>query len=555
MSSIYGGDAAQRFTSLADRFLKSLFEFMPPVASSMGLHEYDGRTPDLSQEAIEERIETLYDALEELEGIDPGGFDAEMRLDYELLRQGITGERFRYAEQREHTYSPMTALFLCDVTNYIKRDYAPIEERVRSMISYERGIPQMLDQAIGLFEPPLSRPILQVAIEMTGGQAAYMRNNLPQLIAQQVTDEELMAEFEEANRAAVGAIEGYIGYLKEQLGHAREDFAIGEAMFERMLAANELVDLPLERVLEFGWADLEANKEALIETAKLIDPNKDVREIAARIADEHPTAEGLIPETANMLEEIRTFLVERDIVSVPSEVRCKVTETPEFLRWGFAFMDSPGPFEEKATEAYYYVTPVEEEWTEQQKEEWLRRFNYSTLRDVSIHEAYPGHYVHFLHAAKVMSPIRKVFGSYSFVEGWAHYCEQMMVEEGYRGESHLQRFGQLSEALLRNCRYVASILMHTGRMTLEEATRFFMENGFMEELPAQKEAIRGTFDPGYLNYNLGKLMLLKLREDVRAWEGPGFNLKSFHDRVLALGYPPVPLVRRHLLGDDSGSIL
>jgi uncharacterized protein (DUF885 family) len=214
-----------------------------------------------------------------------------------------------------------------------------------------------------------------------------------------------------------------------------------------------------------------------------------------------------------MLEELRQYLIDRDLISVPSEVRCKVKETPSFMRWGFAFMDSPGPFEEKAKEAYYYVTPTEKEWTPTQKEEWLRRFNYSTLADVSIHEAYPGHYVHFLHASNVMSPVRKAFGSYSFVEGWAHYCEQMMMEEGYKEVEPVQRFAQLSEALLRNCRYVVAIMMHTNRMTLDEATRFFMENAFMEELPARKEAMRGTFDPGYLNYTLGKLLLLRLRED------------------------------------------
>jgi uncharacterized protein (DUF885 family) len=555
MSTVYGDDATRHFTEFTDRFLKSLFEFMPPVASSLGLHEYDGRTPDLGAEPIEERIEALYDALDEIDAIDPSGFDPETRLDYDLLRQGISAERFRLAELRELTYSPMLALWYTDVTSYIKRDYAPAEERIEKMIAYERGIPKLIDQAIELFEPPLARPILQVAIDMASGQAAYMRNRLPDVIGQQVTDGMLKARFGEANDLAVEAIEGYIGYMKEQLGHAKEDFAIGEAMFERMLAVNELVDLPLERVLEAGKANLEANKQALIETARLIDPSKDVREIADMVANDHPTAEGLIPETAAMLEEIRQYLIDNDIISVPSEIRCKVEETPEFMRWGFAFMDSPGPFDEKASEAYYYVTPVEDDWTEQEKEEWLRRFNYSTLRDVSIHEAYPGHYVHFLHAAKVMSPVRKVFGSYSFIEGWAHYCEQMMVEEGYRGESHLLHFGQLSEALLRNCRYVVSILMHTGRMTLDEATQFFMENGFMEELPARKEAMRGTFDPGYLNYTLGKLMLLKLRDDLKAKEGASFKLKSFHDQVLALGYPPVPLVRKHLLGQDHGAIL
>jgi uncharacterized protein (DUF885 family) len=555
MSGVYSNDAAQRFTEFADRYLKSSFEFMPPTASGLGLHEYDGRTPDLSKEAIQERIAGIRQALDEMASIDRDGLDPDMRLDYDLLHQGISSDLFRFAEQREHTYFPMLAMFLADVTGYIKRDYAPADLRVRKLIEYERGIPRLIEQAKSLLEPPLSKPLLKAAIEMCNGQASYMQHNLPELIGEQVIDPKLLAEFDESNRAVVDAIEAYIGFLKEQQEHAKDDFAIGAHMFERMLAVNELVDLPLERVLDVGRADLEANKQAFIDTAHLIDPTKDVQQVADLVAADHPTAEGLIPDTANMLEEIRQYLIDKDIVSVPSDIRCKVVETPEFLRWGFAFMDSPGPFEKKATEAYYYITPVDSGWSPEQKEEWLRRFNYATLRDVSVHEAYPGHYVHFLHAALVTSPVRKTFGSYSFVEGWAHYCEQMMIEVGYRSENPLLRFAQLSEALLRNCRYVVSIMMHTGRMTLDEATRFLMENAFMEELPAQKEAMRGTFDPGYLNYTLGKLLLLKLRDDVKAKEGDKFSLKSFHDRVLALGYPPVPLVRKHLLGDGASVIL
>ncbi len=555
MVGFHRNDEAQRFTEFADGCLKDVFEFMPPQAAGLGLHEYDGRTPDLSKAAIERRISEIKQSLTELKNIDRSQLDRDTCLDYDLLCQGLEAELFSWAEQREHTYNPMLGMWLSDVTAYIKRDYAPIEDRLRKLIEYERGVPKMIEQLTALLELPLAKPILQVAIEMSSGQANYMRNALPETVKGQISDEGLLTQFAEVNAEAVDSIEGYVGYLKGQMDSAKEDFAIGGAMFERMLAVNELVGLPIERVLEVGRANLAANKEAFVATARLIDPDKDVREVALAASLDHPTAENLIPETADMLEEIRQYLLDKDIITVPSEVRCKVKETPEFLRWGFAFMDSPGPFEQVATDAYYYVTPVEKEWSEQQGEEWLRRFNYATLRDVSVHEAYPGHYVHFLHAAKVMSPVRKVFGSYSFVEGWAHYCEQMMVEEGYRGENPMLRLAQLGEALLRNCRYVVSIMMHTNRMTLEDGTRFFMENGFMEELPAQKEAIRGTFDPGYLNYTLGKLLLLRLREDVKAKEGTGFDLKRFHDSVLAMGYPPVPLVRKRLLGEDSGDIL
>jgi uncharacterized protein (DUF885 family) len=225
------------------------------------------------------------------------------------------------------------------------------------------------------------------------------------------------------------------------------------------------------------------------------------------------------------------------------------------MRWAFAFMDAPGPFEQVATEAYYYLTPVEPDWTEQQKEEWLTKFNRHTLLDVSVHETYPGHYLHFLHTKLVKGKFRQMAFSYSFVEGWAHYVEQMMLEEDFGNGDPRLLLGQLSEALLRNARYITSIKMHTQGMTLEEATRFFMENAVMEETPAASEARRGTFDPGYLNYTLGKLLLLKLREDYRAEKGASFNLKEFHDRVLAYGAPPVPLLRKVLLARDSGEIL
>jgi uncharacterized protein (DUF885 family) len=549
------GNAEQRFTDLADTYLKGLFEFMPSMASSLGLHEYDGRTPDMSKAAIERRIAEIERALADLANIDASSFDQDMRLDYDLLRYGMEMELFRIGEQREHTYNPLFVLWIVDVMNYLKRDYAPAEERVRKLIEYERGIPRLMQQVTDLLELPLSKAHIQIGIQFCGGQLKYMRDDLPKAVADQVSNSHLLAEFAEANGPVVEALDRYVRFLEAQMPGAKDEFAIGAHMFERMLSVKELVDLPLDYVLQVGQADLEANKAAFIEVAGEIDPDMDARQVARMVSEDHPTAEDLIPDTVDMLEEIRQFVVDNDIVTVPSEVRCRVQETPPYLRWGFAFMDSPGPFEEKATEAYYYVTPVEEDWTPTQQEEWLRRFSYPTLCDVSIHEAYPGHYVHFLHAANVMSPVRRVFGSYSFTEGWAHYCEQMMIEQGYRSESPLLRFAQLSEALLRNCRYIVSILMHTGRMSLDEATRFFMENGFMEELPAQKEALRGTFDPGYLNYTLGKLLLLKLREDVKAREGERFDLKLFHDRVLALGYPPVPLVRRYLLGEGSGAIL
>src|SRR5919204_5266784 len=270
--------AARRFTKLADEYLKSSFEFMPPSGSRLGLHEYDGRTPDLSKEAIDGWIGQMRQALDELAAIDPGDLDPDTRLDYDLLRQGISSELFRFAEQREHTYFPMLAMFLADVTGYIKRDYAPAEDRLRKLIAYEQRLPPLIEQAKSLLEPPLARPILKTAIEMCIGQTSYMQHNLPRILGEQVSDHKLLSEFEQTNRAVIDAIEGYIGFLKEQLEHAKDDFAIGAHMFQRMLAVNELVDLPLERVLEVGRANLEANQQAFVDTARSINPGKSVQE-------------------------------------------------------------------------------------------------------------------------------------------------------------------------------------------------------------------------------------------------------------------------------------
>jgi uncharacterized protein (DUF885 family) len=312
--------------------------------------------------------------------------------------------------------------------------------------------------------------------------------------------------------------------------------------------------------------ELAAKQAVFAEAARQIDPSKKAVEVFQAIQKDHPTEQKLIPDTARDLELIRQFLVDRRIISLPSKVRAQVTETPQYLRaTSFASMDTPGPFETKATEAYYYVTPPENNWSSQQKEEWLTSFNYYTTDIVSIHEAYPGHYVQFLHLnASSANKLEKVFSSYAFTEGWAHYAEQMMVDQGFgsnmppdssgsggRLQAAKYLLAQTDEALLRACRFCVSIKMHCQKMSVDEATRFFHENCYYEEKPARQEAMRGTFDPEYLYYTLGKLEILKLREDYRKQEGAKFTLRKFHDEMLRHGAPPIRLLREVLLNDHS----
>jgi len=379
-----------------------------------------------------------------------------------------------------------------------------------------------------------------------------------------ISDQQLRAAFQESNKKAADALKDFANWLsKERLPKATADFALGEEKYRRMLATTELVDLLPAKILEIGLQQLKSEQAAFVDAAKEIDPKKTPAEVFKQIQNEHPTAENLIPDVAKDLDAIRQYVVDHHIVTVPSEVRAQVKETPQYRRaTSFASMDTPGAFEPRAAEAYYYVTPVENNWTQKQKDEWLTSFNYFTADVISIHEAYPGHYVQFLHLnASPATKTEKIFGSYAFIEGWAHYCEKMMLDEGFGSAANptpeqkmratKYRMAQADEALLRLCRLCVSIKMHTQGMSVEDGAKFFRDNCYYEDKPAHSEAMRGTFDPGYLNYTHRKLQILKLRADYKAQEGTNFSLEKFHDEMLNHGMPPVRLLREILLKDKT----
>ncbi len=461
--------------------------------------------------------------------------------------------------------NPMTYARALDVNVYIKRNFAPLEDRVRSIIAIENQMPNIFIAAKTNLAPVLPQPYVEFAIQIARGAADFLKKDLVEAL-KRLKDEKLIAPFALSNRRASLALIEYANWLeKEKLPKATGQWALGEEKYRRLLAETELVDLPPAKILEIGLAELKHEQEVFAEAAKQIDPDKPAPEVFKEIQKDHPTPETLISDTAKNLEAIRKFVLERELISIPSKVRAEVKETPQFARaTSFASMDSPGPFEKKATEAYYYVTPTEKDWTEQQKEEWLTAFNYYTTDVVSIHEVYPGHYTQFLHLkASDATRAEKIFGSYAFVEGWAHYTEKMVIDEGYgRSKSETPteeevkraakyRMAQADEALLRLCRLCVSIKMHTQGMTVDEATKFFQENCYYEEKPSRSEAMRGTYDPGYLNYALGKLQILKLRKDYEAQEGSAFSLKKFHDEMLKHGMPPIRLLREIMLKDKA----
>jgi uncharacterized protein (DUF885 family) len=420
-----------------------------------------------------------------------------------------------------------------------------------------RRVPETTAAARANLRDRLPRQFIKTAIEQANGTAEFFTEDLVQAF-QDVKDDSLQAEFKRAREPAAAAMTEFATWLeKDRLPNAGDDFAIGVEGYARMLREAGLLPQPPERVLEIALAELKREQATFAETAKRIDPSKPPIDVFEAIQRDHPTESSLIPDTIKHLEMIRRFVVERGLVTFPSMVPVRVEETPKFERaTGFASMDSPGPFE-RATEAFYYVTPTEPEWDAKRKQEWLTAFNYYVTDVVTIHEAYPGHYVQNLHLkASGATRAEKIFGNYAYVEGWAHYCEQMVLDEGFPADSDdltraEYRLAQSAEALLRICRLCVSVKMHCQGMTVDEATKFFMVNCYQQQAPARREAERGTYDPGYGFYTLGKLQILKLREDYRRQEGASFSLKRFHDELLDHGQGPIRLLRERMLKDPK----
>ena len=438
-----------------------------------------------------------------------------------------------------------------------KRDFAPGPVRLRAVIARLEATPALL-QALqtNMDNPP--REFTDLAIRMANGSVGFFRDTVRDWARQAAGgDAELLRRFDKANAAVVKAMgETAIWLMNDLLPRSKGTYAIGADAFAQQLLYEELVDTPLDKLLAIGEANLKRDHEAFVAIARQIDPKKTPAEVMKTLAEDHPTEADLIPATRQTIDKIRRFLVDRHIVTIPSEVLPTVMETPPYARnGGFASMDTPGAYETKATEAFYYVTPPEKDWTAAQKEEHLRLFNRPVIQIITIHEAFPGHYIQFLNAKRFPTKTRKLAFCGSNVEGWAHYTEQMMVEEGY-GDGDLKiRLAQLSEALLRDCRFVVGIKLHTQGMTVEQGARFFEKEGFQEPSTAYEEARRGAYNPTYLYYTLGKLQIYKLREDYRKAKGKDFKLETFHNEFVRQGGIPIKLVRRILLPDDKGPTL
>ncbi|HJT88736.1 MAG TPA: DUF885 domain-containing protein [Bryobacteraceae bacterium] len=542
------------FNQLADRFFdEAVFRFDPVQGTSAGFHQYDRQLPVESRAEIEAQVTALEKWQADFRGFDPRGLSPYVAADRELVlaqiqSQLLSLESIRMWEKNPDKYSS-------DVTNAIfvlmSRSFAPATERLESVIARERIIPRVFESARqNLANPP--RIYTQVAIEQLPGMISFFQKDVP-LAFQKVADSRLQDEFRRTNQGVIEALRAYEAYLKNDvLPRSHGDFRIGAENYRKKLQYDEMVDIPLDRLLEIGYQDLHRNQAEFRRVAREIDAKRTPQQILGELERDHPPADQLLQSFRNVLQGLRDFIEQHHIVTIPSQVLPIVEETPPFMRaLTTASMDTPGPYEKVAKEAFFNVTLPDPHWTPKEVEEYLEDFNRGTIISTATHEAYPGHYVQFLWLQKVPTKVRKLMGCSTNAEGWAHYSEQMMLDEGYGGGNLKLRLGQLQDALLRDARYIAGIEMHTGKMTLEQAMDFFVNEGYQTRPIAEKEAKRGTSDPTYLYYTLGKLEILKLRADYRKMKGAQYSLEGFHNAFMQQGTAPIKIVRRALLGNDS----
>jgi uncharacterized protein (DUF885 family) len=540
-----------------DDLLSYLYEANPTHATLDGVHTHDDLLEDLSRQGIESHTHALSGYLRRLEEINPAGLTEVERLDQRMLVSNLRArmlelEDIRTWEKNPQYYSDILASSLAGQALF---NHASPDERARRVLSKLRQTPRLIQAARdNITDPP--GIFVKVGLETMRGALKFVDDDLPKAFSS-VDDMHLLGDLADAQTEASQSIGAYIQYLDTEVApRARSSFRLGREKFEQKLRLDEGITVSLDRLLAIATRELHATQEEFRSVAGRMNGG-DPLEAWARTKADHPEPGQLVSVARQQLEELATFLERQNIVSLPAGEAITVAPTPDFYRWSFASMWTPGPFESKATRAYYYLTDADPSWTPERQREYLRDYNNPTLWSISIHEVYPGHFLHYQHLRKVEAKVRKstMFAAASFVEGWAHYCEEMMIEAGFARQQASIKLGQLAESLVRLARFIVCIRLHAEDMSVEQGMRFFRDEAYMEEASARREAERGTFDPTYLVYSVGKLMLLKLRRDYKQQAGKAFSLKGFHDTLLSNGTAPFWLHRALMLPGDSGDLL
>jgi uncharacterized protein (DUF885 family) len=567
--------AVQTFEFLSEQYFDQVyFKFAPTAGTSAGLHEYDTQLEDYSAASREKQKAALHAWEKKIAAIDSGALDAPQAADRDILLNSIrstllTLEVIQPLEKNPDAYSS-------GITNSIfvlmERPFAPANARLRAVVEREKLIPAALQEARkNLKNPP--KVFTEIALEQIDGLVSFFQKDVPSAFLD-ADSAATKTEFATSNAAVVEALKSYGAWMKSDLlPRSNGDYKLGVDTFRKKLAYDEMVDIPLDRLLQIAYDDMHKNQAEFARVAKEVDPKKTPQEVLAELAMIHPGPDKLLSAFHDTFDSLVNYIRAHHIITIPSEAQPTLEETPPFMRaTTIASMDPPGPFETHSAKAYFNVTLPEATWTPEHIAEHMAGFNVGTIVSTSVHEAYPGHYVQFLWQDRFPSKIRKLIGANTNIEGWAHYCEQMMLDEGYgqpgsgvpgssgpdaEREAKLLRLGQLQDALLRDARFVNSIKLHTatgeasGQWSIDQAVDLFVKEGYQSRSSGLVETKRGTGDPTYLYYTLGKLEIMKLREDMKAKQGAKFNLQQFHDDFMRQGFAPIKVIRKQMLHDDS----
>ena len=544
------------YDKLVDEFFDVYFQYHPTQGTAAGFHQYDPKLEDFSRAGIDAETAALTKMQSQLESFDKSKLSEGDAADLQILQDTIRARFLEFRDIRmwrkdpdQYTTGATYAVFLI-----MKRNFAPQEERLRSVIARERQIPKVFEAARQNLESP-PKVYTEVAVQQLPGVIGFFKADVPKAF-REVKDRKVLSDFKKANDAVIEALGKYLAFLQNRvLPASKGDFRIGAENYQKKLLYEEMVDVPIDRLLEIGYADLHKNQATLKEVAAKIDPRHTPRQVLSELEKDHPPADQLLQSFRNILVDIRRYIEAKKIITIPSPVPPLVEDTPPFARaLTTASMDTPGAYEEKADEGMFNVTTADPAWKPERIEEWMQGFNRGTIVSTAVHEVYPGHYTQFLWVKQAPSKVRKLLYCSTNAEGWAHYDEQMMLDEGYGNGDPKLRMGQLQDALLRDARFIAGIEMHTGKMTLEQADKFFVEQGYQTAPVADVESKRGTSDPTYLVYTVGKLQIMKLREDYRKQQGDKFTLQDFHDKFMLQGAVPLKIIRKAMLGNDSPTL-
>jgi uncharacterized protein (DUF885 family) len=543
--------ANPKWDAHVDQYLNDYFAANPTFAVYQGKHEFDGKLPDWSEDGLKKQIDFLKSQRQKAAEFKDDQLDEAQRFERDYLISQIDGDLFwRETADLPHT-NPYFYAGALDPDVYVSRPYAPLETRIKAFTAYAKNVPAALEQIKKNLKLPLAKNHVKIARTTIGGLSAAYETDIAKVFSE-AKDEAAQKDFAESTAAAAKAVKDFDAWLAEQEKAATDNFALGPDKFKQMLKQTEGVDIELAELEKIARADLDRNLAAFKAECDKYAPGKTLAECNAQGNAVKAEGKDLIEAATRQLVELRKFVQEKDIVSVPGTEECKVAQAPPYKAWNFAYIEIPGPYETNLP-SVYYIAPPDPTWSKEKQDAYVP--GRGSLLFTSVHEGYPGHFLNFLHSNRAKSKFGKVFVGYAFAEGYAHYTEEMMYDAGLgAGEPDLH-LGQLQEALLRNVRFMSAIGLHTKGMTVEQSKKMFVDEGLQDEGNAEQQANRGTFDPAYLNYTMGKLMIKKLREDWTASRGGRTAWKQFHDQLLSYGGPTIPQVRKAMMGkDDKGPL-